>query len=372
MLVADVCSGGDAESADLRGRRVRNVVTIEVGCRQHSVLIRTGDDLLEDAVSDAVVHHQLLLPRAVAVGGIDALDHALHFGVERVAEVLGSEFQSRFHHLGVLFDGEAGILVLVVDDPAFALRDQLVAEFLRGQFVAPLAESPFGELLNVALVDDGYRLLAILQRVLNGHAHQTLRPSDGNRLDADPGIFAYPLVSAGQHFGVQEVNEFLSLRSALLPLDPGVDVFCVLTKQHDIHAFGMFYRRGYALVVLHRTDAGLKIEDLPQGDVERTNAAADRRGQGALDSNPQLAKSIDCFVGKPGLESIHGFLAGEYLVPGNAALAPVGSFNRGIEHPNRRLPNDAPGAITFDEWNDGLVRENKLAIFVCDLSTAGR
>ena len=106
-----------------------------------------------------------VLPRAVAVRLADGVEHAFDFGVERVAEVLVAELEARLDQRGVLFDGEAGVGVDVAEDPALALGDRLVAELLDGDFVAPLAEGAFSELLDVALVHQGDGLAARFERM---------------------------------------------------------------------------------------------------------------------------------------------------------------------------------------------------------------
>ena len=63
--------------------------------------------------------------------------------------------QARLDHRGVLLDGELRIAVAIVDDPALALGDDFIAEFVPRQFVAPVAERAFGELHDVALVHRG-------------------------------------------------------------------------------------------------------------------------------------------------------------------------------------------------------------------------
>ena len=73
-----------------------------------------------------------------------------------------------------------------------------------------------------------------------------------------------------------------SFRRSLLPLDAGVNVFGVLAEDDDIHALGMLHRRRHALVILHRTHAAIEIENLPQRDIERANAAADRAWSAVL------------------------------------------------------------------------------------------
>ncbi len=45
------------------------------------------------------------------------------------------------------------------------------AEVLRGTFVAPVAESAFGELHDVALVDEGHAVFVVVNGVLDGGLH---------------------------------------------------------------------------------------------------------------------------------------------------------------------------------------------------------
>src|ERR1019366_2163147 len=94
-------------------------------------------------------------------------------------------------------------------------------------------------------------------------------------------------------------------------------------------------------------------------------------GQWPLDADAQLAEGRDRVIGQPGLEAVHGLFAGEDFVPGDPALAVIGNFNCRIEYPDRRFPDIAPGAVTFDERNDGIVWDDQLTVFVSDLAPAG-
>jgi hypothetical protein len=47
-----------------------------------------------------------------------------------------------------------GLALLVAEDPALALGDDLAAELPRGELVAPVAEGALGELHDVALVHE--------------------------------------------------------------------------------------------------------------------------------------------------------------------------------------------------------------------------
>src|SRR5581483_10371908 len=108
-----------------------------------------------------------------------------------------------------------GIAVQVIDDPALALSDHLIAKLLGCQLVAPLTKSSFRELLNVTLVDQRHRLAAVLQRVLDSHADQALGSTDGHRLDADARILADTFTRTGQHGVVEEIDQLFGLRGTL-------------------------------------------------------------------------------------------------------------------------------------------------------------
>ena len=78
----------------------------------------------------------------------------------------------------------SGVRFDVAEDPALALGHGLIAKFLGSHFVAPLAERALSELLDIALVDEGYGFAAGLERMANGIAHQALGAEDRDGLDA--------------------------------------------------------------------------------------------------------------------------------------------------------------------------------------------
>src|SRR5713226_7424814 len=61
-------------------------------------------------------------------------------------------------------------------------------------------------------------------------------------------------------------------------LDPRVDIFGVLAKDDHVHLFGSFHRRGNTAKIAHRSQADVEVEHLSERDIERADAAADRRG----------------------------------------------------------------------------------------------
>src|SRR4029079_936661 len=137
-LVADVGAGRHAEAADLGGTRVRQVIAVQIRRGEHVVVRRARQNLLKHAVGDAIVDENL------AVAG-----------------------------------GAAG---------DFLFGDHAVAEFLLRELVAPVTKRPFGEFHDVALVHKGHRLAAVVDRVLERHAHQALRAELRHRLHANAGI----------------------------------------------------------------------------------------------------------------------------------------------------------------------------------------
>ena len=372
VAIADIGPGRDPQPAHLGRARVRDVVSVQIGRGQHRVFIRPRNHLLEDGVGDAVIDHELFLPRTLAVGGIDRVHDVFDFLVDGLPEVFRGKFHAGLDQRGILFDRKVLVFVFVVQDPALALGHHLVAKFFCGQFISPLAECAFGKFLDVSLVHQGHALAPTLEGKLDGHAHQALGAGDGDRLDAHSRIQAHLFFSALQHFLIEELDQARHFRGSLLPFDAGIDVFGVLAIDHDIHAFRMLHRRGHALVVLDRSHAGIKIENLAQGHVQRPDTAAHRRSQRPLDGHAEFADGIHAVIGEPGLELGHGLFAGKNLEPHNSPLAPVSLLHRRIEHPHRRLPDIAARAVALDERNNRIVRNLVLSVAVGDPGTGCR
>ena len=101
---------------------------------------------------------------------------------------------------------------------------------------------------------------------------------------------------------------------------------------------GCFTGRGHAGEPLHRAQADVEVEHLAQGDVERADAAADRRGQRAFDADEEFLERLDGVVRQPVVELLERFLAGEDFEPGDLALAAVGLLHRGVEHAHAGAP----------------------------------
>ena len=72
---------------------------------------------------------------------------------------------------------------------------------------------------------------------------------------------------------------------------------------------GCFTGDGTPVEPAHRAQAHVEVEDLAQRDVERADAAADRRGERALDADEVLAERVDGLVGQPVAGRVERLLA---------------------------------------------------------------
>jgi len=250
--VADVGSGGHSESADLGGAGVGEVVAIEVGGGEDVVFAGAEEDLLEDGVGDAVLHEEL-------AGGDFALD--------------------------------------------FGFGDADIGELLLHEFIAPVAEGAFGELHDVALVDQGDRPAAVGEGEFDGLADEAFGTEDAHGLDADAGVEP----DLGSHFLGEEFDDLLGFGGAFTVFDAGIDVFGVLAEDDDVELFGPLHGRGDAGVVLDGALADVEVEDLAQADVERADAAADGRGERAFDGDMEAGDGVEGVLGEPTLDASKAF-----------------------------------------------------------------
>src|SRR5690606_338093 len=126
----------------------------------------------------------------------------------------------------------------------------------------------------------------------------------------------------------------------------------VLAEDHDVDLLRVLDRRADALEVAHRADAGVEVELLAQRDVQRADAAADRRRERAFDGDLELANGLECLVRHPLARLLERLLAGEDLHPVDAPLAAVRAFDGGVEAAYARTPDVGAGAVALDERDD--------------------
>src|SRR5262249_32293789 len=123
---------------------------------------------------------------------------------------------------------------------------------------------------------------------------------------------------------------------------------------------------GHAVEITHRPHAGVKIENLAQRHVERTDAAADGRGQRPFDRDDEMLNRVERALRQPFVEFVEGFLAREDFVPHDAALAAVGLLDRRVEYATGGLPNVATRAVAFDEGDHRVVGNYQSSRFDLD------
>src|SRR6185437_2507466 len=116
--------------------------------------------------------------------------------------------------------------------------------------------------------------------------------------------------------------------------DSRIHVLCVFTENDHIELVRMLHRRGHAGVITHGTNTCVKVHDLPQSDVERTNAAADGRSERAFDGNMKITRGINRALRQPVFELRKSLLSGKDFIPMNLALAAVSFFYCAIKYAN--------------------------------------
>src|SRR5437773_479331 len=100
-------------------------------------------------------------------------------------------------------------------------------------------------------------------------------------------------------FLLEEVEHLLRFGRPGGILDAGVDVLDVLPEDHHVDFFRVPDRRGNTPIPANRAQADEQIKQLPQGDVQRSDAAADRCRERPFDADKVFAERVDGFVGQP-------------------------------------------------------------------------
>ena len=172
-LIVDIRTRSDANTAHLRGKRIGKVVTVQVHGGDHIIVARADDGELQRDICNGVFDEQHLLPLAIAVG-IPQLEGFFHFGFDLTLLCGAHHVEAGVDHLGVVFHAQAGLGFLVAKDPGLAFCHNAVTEFALGEGVTPILERAFGELHDVALVDEVHALAIVIQRPLDRGAHEAV------------------------------------------------------------------------------------------------------------------------------------------------------------------------------------------------------
>jgi hypothetical protein len=124
---------------------------------------------------------------------------------------------------------------------------------------------------------------------------------------------------------------------------------------------GCLHRRRHALEPAHRTQAGIEIELLAEGDVEGPDPATHGRGERSLDGDQVGANGGQGVFGEPVIDCVLGFLPGQHFDPGDLFLAAVGPGDGRVEDPLGGTPDVGAGPVALDERNDRIVGDVELA-----------
>ena len=322
-VVVDVAAGGDADAADACRERVGDVVAVEVQCGDDFVFGRAQQNLLQKGIGD---------------------------------DVLDDDFSAIFF-----------------DDLPRAAVEVGRAVFLPGQCVTPVAERALGELHDVALVHEGDAVAVVGDGVLDGRPHDALGALLGHRLDADAdGVGETDFLGALRECLGEELLELVAIIGAVLELDAGVNVLGVFAEDDHVGQLRLLHRTRHALEPAHRAQAGVQVENLAQGDIDRTDATADRRGERSLDADEIFAERGHGVVRQPFVEFVLGRLPCEYLEPGDLFGSTVGFVYGCVEDELARRPDIRAGAVAPYERDDRVVRHLQVAVRDGNLAAFGR
>src|SRR5260370_5554146 len=267
--VVYVSTGRDADPAHLRRKRVAQIITVQIQRRDDVEIFRSREDLLQGDVRNCV------------------------------------------------FDDNAGARLLHRDFAPGSAIDFFGAEILLRDFITPITERAFGELHDVALVDQRYAFALVHNRVRDRTIDEAHTARATHRFDADPyaNIVAFRcadffpeirrfLLRAETNFVellwkflLKEIENLLRLWCACRVLDARVDVFGIFPEDHHVHFLRVLDGRGDTFEILHRSQANEKIETLSQRNGKRTHAAAYRRCQRTFDTDEKFTKCFNRIIG---------------------------------------------------------------------------
>ena len=142
----------------------------------------------------------------------------------------------------------------------------------------------------------------------------------------------------------------------MLELNAGVNVLGVLAEDDHVGQLRLLHGTGHALKPAHRPQAGVQVEHLAQGDIDRADTAADRRGEWSLDAHEILAEGGHGVVRQPFVKLVLGCLPGEHLEPGDLFCTAVGFLHGCVEYELAGGPNVRADAVASDERDNGVVR----------------
>ncbi len=369
-LIVDVRTRGNPNAADLSRQGIGEVIAVEIQSSDDIVILRADERELQAHISNRVFDEQHLLPLAVAVG-IPQLQGFFHFALDVVLLGRRHHIEAGVNRFGVIFHRQFRLCFLVAQDPGLALGDDLSAEFALGEGITPILESTFGELHDIALMDEVHALALVFQRPLDRSTDESLSTFHRNRFDANARGFreTHLRIFLRERF-LEHAHEFLVIFGAVLEFNAGVNIFGVLAEDDHVHMFGVLHGGRHALIPTHRSLTNIQVQQLAERHIQRTDAAADRSCERAFDTHQKFTERLGCFIGQPALEHLERLLARVHFHPVDLALAAVGLFHSRIEHTHRSAPDVASRAIALNKRNDRIIGNIQLPIFNGNLRPA--
>jgi hypothetical protein len=203
-------------------------------------------------------------------------------------------------------------------------------------------------------VNERHAVTLLADGVVERRPDKSLGTGLGHGLDADAGVRPdRPPVG-----DFEKPKEAPRIVAPFLELETGVDVLGVLPEDHHVDLLGVLHRRWDSGEPSNGTQAHVEVEDLAEGDVERTETAPDGRRERALDTDEMVSERLDGVLRKPFAGLVERLLAGENLLPGDTSTVLVGCC---IEHALGRRPDVDADAVTLDVGDDRLGGHLQLA-----------
>src|SRR2546422_10503854 len=125
-------------------------------------------------------------------------------------------------------------------------------------------------------------------------------------------------------------------------------VFGVLAIDHDVELLGLPHRARDAGEIAHRADAGVQVEQLAQGDVERADPATHWGRERPLDGDAVAADGFEGLLRQPVPRLLERLLPREHFQPFDPALPAGHLCEHGVEHALRSAPNVGARAVALD------------------------
>ena len=241
---------------------------------------------------------RLVLTRNVGSGAVHGLEHGVFLADVRTRGNAQAADQARSqiacnvaiqvgeHHHVELRRVDDHVHAEGVDDAVVELNTALI---LLGNLARRAQEQAVGILHDVGFMSSGDLFAAMLQRVLEGVAHDVLGSRDGDRLDGDAGIGtdnARALVLA-------ELDELRSRLRALFEFHACIQVLRVFANDDQVDVVVATARTGHGK---HRTQAHVQVECFAKRNVDAAETGSNGSGARALDGNLVALHRLDGLI----------------------------------------------------------------------------